>query len=541
MEKRALLAVVLSLLVLFLYQYLVDSGKEPPIDEGAPQETISQPTKSISPEYPGREDPFSGERYKRQTLEAEQVQQYPEKEITVTTELYTAIFTTRGAALRSWRLSKYKDKIGEDAHSIDLIPQGGPGELPLGLRLSKTSVHSLDNAVFEVDKDSLTLMQEGEVGSVSFSWTSPEGIEINKKLTFSNDKYVVALDISLRNLSDRDIREDIILSWRTAIDTAKDTDRFSFWGPVTLANGELEEIKVKKLDEEKVFSGNIQWAGYEDKYFISCLIPQDEQKSALNISKSLKDVISIDFHRPIELYRGQGVTYSYLMYSGPKDLDILKTVGSDLNKALNLGWFDIIAKPMLIFLKYINEFTHNYGIAIILLTVVIKIIFFPLTHRSYKSMKDMKKVQPLMIKLKKKYKDDKQRLNQEIMALYRTHKVNPMGGCLPILIQIPVFFALYRALLGSIELRHAPFFFWINDLSAKDPYYITPILMGASMFIQQKMTPTVGDPTQAKMMLIMPIVFTFMFLNFPSGLVIYWLVNNVLSIGQQFYINKYAE
>ncbi|MFH1625768.1 MAG: membrane protein insertase YidC, partial [Pseudomonadota bacterium] len=171
---------------------------------------------------------------------------------------------------------------------------------------------------------------------------------------------------------------------------------------------------------------------------------------------------------------------------------------------------------------------------------VIKILFFPLTHKSYKSMKDMQKVQPLMLKLKKKYKDDKEKLNKEIMALYRTHKVNPLGGCLPMVLQIPVFFALYKALLGSIELRHAPFILWITDLSAKDPYYITPLVMGATMFIQQKMTPTVGDPRQAKMMLMMPIVFTVMFLNFPSGLVIYWLVNNVLSIGQQFYINKYT-
>jgi len=211
-----------------------------------------------------------------------------------------------------------------------------------------------------------------------------------------------------------------------------------------------------------------------------------------------------------------------------------------LQKALNFGWFDVIAKPLLIFLKYINEFTHNYGVAIILLTVVIKILFFPLTHKSYKSMKDMQKVQPLMLKIREKYKNDRETLNKETMALYRTHKVNPLGGCLPMILQIPVFFALYKALLGSIELRHAPFLLWINDLSAKDPYYITPIVMGATMFIQQKMTPTVGDPTQAKMMLLMPIVFTFMFLNFPSGLVIYWLVNNVLSIGQQLYINKYA-
>jgi YidC/Oxa1 family membrane protein insertase len=178
--------------------------------------------------------------------------------------------------------------------------------------------------------------------------------------------------------------------------------------------------------------------------------------------------------------------------------------------------------------------------AIILLTVIIKILFWYPTHISYKSMKEMKKVQPEVAKLREKFKDDKEKLNKEMMELYRRYKVNPMSGCLPMVIQIPVFFALYKVLLYSIEIRHAPFYWWIQDLSAADPYYISPILMGASMFVQQWMTPTTGDPTQAKMMLIMPVVFTFMFLSFPTGLVIYWLFNNLLSIGQQIYINKHA-
>jgi YidC/Oxa1 family membrane protein insertase len=194
--------------------------------------------------------------------------------------------------------------------------------------------------------------------------------------------------------------------------------------------------------------------------------------------------------------------------------------------------------PMLISLKYMNEFVKNFGIAIIILTILIKILFWPLGNKSYESMKAMQKLQPKMQELRDKFKDDKQKLSQETMALYRAHKVNPMGGCLPMLIQIPVFFGLYKALLYAIELRHAPFFWWIQDLSAKDPYYITPIIMGATMFIQQKMTPTAGDPMQQKIMLFLPIIFTFLFLNFPSGLVIYWLFNNILSIGQQYYVNK---
>jgi YidC/Oxa1 family membrane protein insertase len=192
----------------------------------------------------------------------------------------------------------------------------------------------------------------------------------------------------------------------------------------------------------------------------------------------------------------------------------------------------------MIALKFFHGYLGNWGFAIILLTVCIKALFWPLTQKSYSSMKAMQKLQPKMAKLREKYANDKQRLNTEMMTLYKENRVNPFGGCLPILIQIPVFFALYQVLLRSIELRHAPFMWWITDLSAKDPYYVTPLIMGVTMFLQQKMTPTTMDPMQARLMMMMPVVFTFLFLNFPSGLVIYWLVNNVLTIAQQYLINR---
>ena len=540
MEKRAFIAVILSLLVLFLYQYLVDKNKKMPATKEVPQTEVTEPKKE-GLEGMSREERILPETMSKMSLvKVQKITQKEEKEITVTTDLYTAVFTTRGAKLKSWKLQKYKDKIGKDAQNIDLVTGRKSEGYPLGLESSKPDLHDIREALFEVDKGSLSLKERGEQGSISFSWTSPHGIELIKKFTFSAGKYLVGLDVNISNLSDKDTKEDVALSWKTKLDPSKEVDSYSFSGPVALIDGNLEEVEIKKLDKDRAYSGTVKWAGYEDKYFMSSIIPKESRKVKLRMSKSSGDVVSVDIVEPIEPYPGGKMLHSYSLYLGPKDLDVLKSVGADLQKALNFGWFDIIAKPLLIFLKYINKGTHNFGLAIIVLTVVIKILFFPLTHTSYKSMKNMQKVQPLMLKLKKKYKDDKERLNKEIMALYRSHKVNPLGGCLPMILQIPVFFALYKALLGSIELRHAPFIFWINDLSAKDPYYITPIIMGASMFIQQKMTPTVGDPMQAKIMLLMPIVFTVMFLNFPSGLVIYWLVNNVLSIGQQFYINKYT-
>ncbi|TSA53141.1 MAG: membrane protein insertase YidC, partial [Planctomycetaceae bacterium] len=257
--------------------------------------------------------------------------------------------------------------------------------------------------------------------------------------------------------------------------------------------------------------------------------------------KDPQDLVSIGLEGPKNIIPpGQSGFFNYSLYLGPKDYDILKTENIGLENSIDFGsWIKWLALPLLIALKFLYQYVHNYGIAIVILTILIKIIFWPLGNKSYKSMKEMQKLQPMIKELQEKHKDDKAKVSQETMALYKRYKVNPMGGCLPMLIQIPVFFGLYKALLYSIELRHEPFFFWIQDLSAKDPYYITPIIMGATMFLQQKMTPQAGgNPMQQKLMLWMPVIFTFLFLNFPSGLVIYWLFNNVLSIGQQYYINK---
>jgi YidC/Oxa1 family membrane protein insertase len=236
------------------------------------------------------------------------------------------------------------------------------------------------------------------------------------------------------------------------------------------------------------------------------------------------------------------------VYVGPKQQEILTAADPSLDKLIDLGFFSPLARPMMELLRRINDVVHNYGVTIILVTVLIKIVFWPLTQKSYKSMRAMQQLQPKMQELQGLYKDDRQGLQRAMMQLYREHKVNPMGGCLPMLIQVPFFFAFYNALLYSIEMRHAPFIcweanlFWIGrgicDLSVYDPSYITPLLMGVTMFIQQRMTPTTGDPTQAKVMQFMPLIFLFFFLNAPAGLVLYWLVNNVLSIAQQMVVNR---
>jgi YidC/Oxa1 family membrane protein insertase len=239
------------------------------------------------------------------------------------------------------------------------------------------------------------------------------------------------------------------------------------------------------------------------------------------------------------------------IYTGPKDVIALTAAGHDFDRAVDLGIFWFIALPMLQVLRLFHNFTGNYGIDIILMTVIIKVLFIPLTRTSMKSMKEMQKLQPQMQQIRERFKDNSEQMNKEVMELYRRHKVNPLGGCLPMLLQIPVFIGLYTALSSAIELRHAPFFFWIQDLAAPDrlgtlqiPFVQHPgipvltLLMGASMFIQQWMTPSMGDPTQRQMMMIMPLMMTFMFVNFPAGLSLYWLVNNVLTIVQQYFMNR---
>ncbi len=262
---------------------------------------------------------------------------------------------------------------------------------------------------------------------------------------------------------------------------------------------ELIEDKADELENSpKLYKNDIVWSGYTTKYFISILNPSGSYKQVF-ISTSdnfIENKFSTDI---INLNGTESVKLFSSTYFGPKEYELLAASGHEYEATINYGFFHPLAKPLMVVLKFFYGFIGNYGFAIILLTICIKILFWPLTQKSYKSMKGMQKLQPEMKRLREKFGSDKQRLNQEMMAFYKENKVNPLGGCLPMLIQIPVFFALYRVLLGSIELRHAPFMLWITDLSAKDPYYVTPLIMGVTMFIQQKMTPSQMDPTQEKL------------------------------------------
>jgi len=517
--------------VLFFFQAYFAPPEQPDqtlLDEGTlesfPPETI--PDISEKKESPPSFDPVSA---------------VPEKEIRVETALYTAIFSTRGAALKSWVLKQYLDHLGIEGEPVEMVTskQGSPRPL-MSTLLWKDKSETLD-IDFRPDRETLDLTGSEKEGQIVFTGSTPDGVLVKKTIAFVSESYWIDIAIEVNPPVSLPSPKGTMINWIRILDPEKDVSgRFGFTGPAVYGNGKLNEIKLKSLEEGKAsFSRRIRWVGYEEKYFIAAFFSRNGAPMSVDIAKRDENSIEINCFKKTDSSPGSGTYgYSYGFYCGPKDIEILHSLGVDLEKAIDFGMFDIIAKPLLHTLKYLNKITHNYGWAIIILTIIIKIIFFPLTHKSYKSMKAMKDLQPKMVALRKKYKNDKDQLNRETMSLYRTHKVNPLGGCLPLVIQFPIFIAFYWVLLGSIELRHAPFMLWINDLSAQDPFYITPVLMGASMFIQQKMTPTAGDPTQAKVMLAMPIIFTFLFLKFPSGLVLYWLVNNVLQIFQQLYIDK---
>jgi len=344
----------------------------------------------------------------------------------------------------------------------------------------------------------------------------------------------------LQNSSPNTLSGKLDIALQSFWDEEMAGNRFDFIGPVSLIGEDLNTDDVDDVKEASVaYSGEIKWSGFETKYFMSSIIPlQPGDISELSIYENDNIVSNSLYLNGLVLNSGENKTLNFKLYLGPKDVTILNTLGYDLARVVDFGFFKLLAKPLHTVLIFFYQYEGNYGVAIILLTIILKLIFWPLTQKSYVSMRAMQTLQPEMKRLREKYSGDKESLNKKMMELYKEHRVNPMGGCLPMLVQIPVFFALYKVLLGTIELRHSPFIFWITDLSIKDPYYITPIVMGITMFIQQKLTPSTMDPMQAKMMMAMPVVFTFMFLNFPAGLVIYWLVNNLLTIFQQYLIYR---
>ena len=555
MEKKTILALVLSFLVFIGWSLFFGPEEKHAPEKEAPLEkeiaqTLPEAPKTTDSASPAPSRPL-------QKIAARAMPDVDEREIEVDTPLYRAVFSNAGPTIKSFRLKKYHETIEPHSPLIELVNlEKDMGDFLL-IRFEDAAAPQSKNLIFKADHQEIRLGPESSPKDLVFRSTTSNGLLINKTFRFHPDKYNIDVIVSVDNQSEHHVNGRFTIGLK-ALPPQKKTGYYSYVGLVLLIDDELEEFKIKKSSDEKAINGQVEWIAYEDDFFISAVVPKKKERGAFKGHLFPSGLLEGTFvPASTSLSPFQEASSNYTLYFGPRELSAMKQVGENLAKAINFGWTDILAKPLLYLLRFFNDYIKNYVVSIILLTILIKILFWPLTHKSYKSMKEMQKLQPRMAKIREKHKGNKEQLNKEMMALYKTYKVNPMGGCLPMIIQIPVFFALFRILGSAIELRHAPFMLWIHDLSAPDrlfnfpfhipfmaPPYGIPVLtllMGASMFIQQKMTPSPGDPTQAKVMMFLPLIFTFMFINFPSGLVLYWLVNNILSIGQQYRIHRRPE
>ncbi len=545
-NQRVLLAVVLSLAILLGYNYFFIPRPVPPTVQ---QENGSE-TVQVVPDGSSTAQPVAS---MQAPVTAPTVSVTPGREgrdIYVETSLYQAVISENGGGIKSFKLKNYNEQLDPASGFKELNKQEKFNELPLYFSWGDEPA-SASVPVFEADKTELALVS-GESATLTMRTILPSGLVMSRVMTFRDDSYEIGLDVKIFNSSQTDhVQGASYLRLVNEPFTKNENERFVFTGPALFQNNTLEQIKVDDLEDGPLErSDNIEWMAYEGIYFMTAVIPEGGKQAARFELLGNRKVSSTLSAGVVAITPGAEKTYSYKIFFGPMKLRILKDVGHNLNKAVNFGWFDFLAKPMLFLLNFLYGYINNYGVGIILVTVIIKLLFWPISFKGMKSMKTMQKLQPKMTQIREKYGNDKDRMNREMMQLYKTYKVSPLGGCMPMLLQIPVFFALYRLLMQTIELRHAPFFGWITDLSAPDRLFIgfdipylggLPVLtlfMGASMFLQQKMTPAQGDPAMARMMMFLPVIFTFMFINFASGLVLYWFVNNLLSIAQQYAINK---
>ncbi len=395
-------------------------------------------------------------------------------------------------------------------------------------------------------------MRELKPGSstLELRLTAPEanGLKVTKIYTFHRGSYQMDVGYEIVNRRQAPFAAHAYyqLTRDGRVPEASMTNIATFTGPAVYTDaGKFQKVDFTDIDKGKakyVQTAKDGWLAMVQHYFVAGWTPQGQDEREFFMRKVADNLFSAGIILPVAaIPPGQTARIGVPLYAGPQEQAKLEKIAPGFDLVVDYGWLTVIAAPIYWLLELIHRFVGNWGWAIIFLTILIKGAFYPLSAASYKSMAKMKLVTPKMMKIKEQFSADRNRMNQEMMELYRKEKINPLGGCLPILVQIPVFIALYWVLLGSVEMRNAPWILWIHDLSVKDPYFVLPIIMGATMLIQMKLNPTPPDPIQAKVMMAMPIVFTFMFLWFPSGLVLYWTVNNVLSVAQQWQITRMIE
>jgi YidC/Oxa1 family membrane protein insertase len=554
MEKRAILAVGLMLALLVVYQtFFLPQPVPPPAAEKPTAPAAPAQTSPPSAPAPAAAVPPS----LAPAVAPPEVPRPPQRIVRVESPLYRGGVGSEGGKLQEWTL-KYR---GEK--SLVILGELGP----TGLLLGPQGALALEPVAMTVTPESLSLGAGQSTGELVLDGQAA-GLRVTRTLAFRADSFVIGTRIRVENTTRAPRTVTVALPWRSRETWGDTSEKFPGQHPTEVVwatrDGHIERVEDLSAVGNVTMDG--PWIGIGSIGYLAALIPKsgdfrlvaaaDPKPAGKDAPKVPAGHVTVGVRATPTIPPGQAWEGEVLTYLGPKEYERLRPLG--LEGTINFGGFPVprkygglpmewIGVPILLILQWVYRYVGNYGIAIIILTIVSKTLFYPLTVKSMRSMKAMQSLAPQVNALRNKYKSDPTRLQRETMQLYRAHKVNPMGGCLPMIAQVPVFYALYLALSVSVELQNATFGcfgrlfgvdLWICDLAAYDPTYVLPILMGISMFVQMKMTPTAGDPRQAKMMLVMPFVFTFMFLNLPSGLVLYWTVSNVLQILQQHYMDR---
>ncbi len=465
--------------------------------------------------------------------------------ITVKTDLFDVKISTYGGDIRELDLLKYPVTSKAPENTIKFLQDTSSKRFIVQSGLLSKGAAPDHHAIFSAEKSEYELSPGDDQLKVTLRWQGADGVAVDKSYTFHRGSYVIGLEQRVINNSGE--------SWqgrqyrqlqRTSGEESDSFFIYTYTGGVIYSDSE----KYEKIDFSDMSSENLKrdiqggWLAMIQHYFVAAIVPLKDDTEHF-FSKSLgQDRYLLGAVSPVKVVTaGDQGLFKTELFIGPKLQDKLEELAPGLELTVDYGMLTILAKPLFILLNFIHQFVGNWGWSIIVVTLLIKLAFFPLSAKSYRSMANMRRLQPRMVALKERYVDDRAGMAKATMELYKKEKINPVSGCLPMLLQIPVFIALYWVLLESVELRQADFMLWINDLSSKDPYFILPLLMGASMFVQHKLNPAPTDPMQAKLMMMMPFIFTIFFAFFPAGLVLYWVTNNLISISQQWYITRNIE
>ncbi|MCK4404475.1 MAG: membrane protein insertase YidC [candidate division Zixibacteria bacterium] len=560
MDKRTIIGFIIVGLIIILYPLYMEwitggkSVQEVPVKPQAEVDTLTQvpPPRQETKEIPPPEAESNALSLTQEDTLVE------EKMVRVETELYSAEFSTRGGVLKSFILKKYQDPDGRNIQLLPSDPQDPNSDQthpPLNLIFPDSKI-SFEGLNFQVDRDQVNLDERNTTGTINFTLTTQSGVQITKRYNFFNGGYDFEMEFEIRGLGQLDMGRKYLLGWAPGLNSTEENRKedLGYFSAYSMMGTELSEIKKFHKSEVADFevlqeagSGETRWVATRTKYFVAAIVPLSRKGMGFSASGRrsftfIRDEqienkrIGVFLEMPVE--RTGTLKDRFMVYVGPIDYHILKSYRVDLDRMVNLGWKIIRPFSIAILWIFVNlhKIISNYGLVIILFTILMKGAFHPLTRKSTKATLKMAELQPKMAQLKEKFKKDPARLNKETMKLYKQSGVNPLGGCLPLLFQMPVFYGLFVVFRSTIELRGAEFILWLTDLSQKDPYYVLPIIMAGTMFWQQKIT--IKDPKQAMLVYFMPILFFFFFYSFPAGLTLYWTAFNVLSLIETYYFKR---